>query len=789
MKFINPSDYAKISKKKHENILRMSKAESRSKYTSAEPSFSTTRYDIISDFYGSQECMRRFIPILKEKLKRRIGEENAIEVLKLISSGKLIIPNDFVFLCSKKRQVQEDIGTRAFNLCEGDSAKFISLVSMFIQEDLRLGKKCIDLSSVFLYLANFRGILKEEDALTYKTKTDEMLRFLAGLTTVKNSNPFVVHVLTTRLIGEISRNFGLTYTRGYNKLMGDYVEALYSLKELMGSIAETPKFFVTRPMYENARENQISYFASLFGLKPAKATNMLKGIKDLGERSPELVSIINQEKTRTKKYYFNPYKIIQKMKSVGESYEIITKTGEERETVPFLRSTIMNLDHFKKMDNEYIFPFKSNYIECFGTDQFSVEINAEKIETFEDIQPLISGAKDLLLVQYDHKTQVAPHARTALEKYIFKIKINNLKVIDKDFIQQLKDFEAELCSTYNLNIKFDIYFHKDAAFTPYGNPIPKYVRVISDIHADVNADYCYAFDFGNDFVINAGDTSGDFFTTKDWTSFYTPMGVGVTGNHLGYTDLGERAFVQSRRDSNFAFNIKSKNNQQIALLKFFEQTSFRFLSNTSAIFNDVLFIGTTLYTDFQLFGKEHELACIRQAEKYMNDFRYCYYTKRVGKNKAEIVPFTAEIHKDLFKVCVGFLRNELKRYERAKLKIPVVIVTHHAPTPYSIAPRYQADLLSASFASDLRWLIDEHPEIRMWVHGHVHDSFDYLYKNCRIVCEPFGYPHENRQHKEYSEDVRAYGKRISFNDIKSKRKWKDLLKADIRSGFIKQYLD
>jgi Icc-related predicted phosphoesterase len=67
-----------------------------------------------------------------------------------------------------------------------------------------------------------------------------------------------------------------------------------------------------------------------------------------------------------------------------------------------------------------------------------------------------------------------------------------------------------------------------------------------------------------------------------------------------------------------------------------------------------------------------------------------------------------------------------------------VVVSHHAPSPRSVAPRYGADLVSAAFASDLESLI-EHYEPDLWIHGHTHDSFDYQLGRTRVVCNPRGY--------------------------------------------------
>jgi hypothetical protein len=73
---------------------------------------------------------------------------------------------------------------------------------------------------------------------------------------------------------------------------------------------------------------------------------------------------------------------------------------------------------------------------------------------------------------------------------------------------------------------------------------------------------------------------------------------------------------------------------------------------------------------------------------------------------------------------------------------PVVVLTHFAPLPFSVDEQYKGDLLNPAFASDLSELIRLRPNIIAWVHGHTHSSFDYFYKNTRIICSPYGYYHE-----------------------------------------------
>ena len=113
---------------------------------------------------------------------------------------------------------------------------------------------------------------------------------------------------------------------------------------------------------------------------------------------------------------------------------------------------------------------------------------------------------------------------------------------------------------------------------------------------------------------------------------------------------------------------------------------------------------------------------------------------------------------------------------------PIIIVTHHAPSPYSIAEKYQGDLLNAAFASNLNNFIIANPQIRLWCHGHMHDPSDYILGETRMVCCPFGYNNENEARLPYD-----YGLRIPISDIKSKKSWRKLLSKQIVLGKILVY--
>jgi hypothetical protein len=73
---------------------------------------------------------------------------------------------------------------------------------------------------------------------------------------------------------------------------------------------------------------------------------------------------------------------------------------------------------------------------------------------------------------------------------------------------------------------------------------------------------------------------------------------------------------------------------------------------------------------------------------------------------------------------------------------PTVVITHHGVHPLSVHPKYANEAASAAFVSDLGPLLAKAP---LWVHGHVHDSFDYRAHGSRVVANPRGYPKNHNE--------------------------------------------
>jgi Icc-related predicted phosphoesterase len=158
-------------------------------------------------------------------------------------------------------------------------------------------------------------------------------------------------------------------------------------------------------------------------------------------------------------------------------------------------------------------------------------------------------------------------------------------------------------------------------------------------------------------------------------------------------------------------------------------TSVRVLDNDEVIIEGVRFLGTTLWTDFMLFGDgEKRDAAVQEALRFMRDF------SRIRLGEAPEALFTPANSAALFGIDAAWLDRKLA----APYAGPTVVITHHAPSRKSIHGRFADSLLNACFVSDAERLIDG-SRARLWIHGHTHDSFDYVLNGTRVVCNPRGY--------------------------------------------------
>lgn len=152
------------------------------------------------------------------------------------------------------------------------------------------------------------------------------------------------------------------------------------------------------------------------------------------------------------------------------------------------------------------------------------------------------------------------------------------------------------------------------------------------------------------------------------------------------------------------------------------------LDNEAVVLGKVRFLGSTLWTDFKLFGEMGKWFSIQRAKQCMNDFAIVSLKGR---------RFTPADSIALHESSRSWLRDQLAEPFGGS----TVVVTHHAPSARSVPRRFTTDPLTPAFASDLEDLLDG-TRAAIWIHGHMHDPAAYEINGSRVICNPRGYPGE-----------------------------------------------
>jgi Icc-related predicted phosphoesterase len=159
-----------------------------------------------------------------------------------------------------------------------------------------------------------------------------------------------------------------------------------------------------------------------------------------------------------------------------------------------------------------------------------------------------------------------------------------------------------------------------------------------------------------------------------------------------------------------------------------QETNVKVLENDRVMINGVSFLGSTLWSDFELNGDYAQAEMDAMAQ--MVDFRRI----RTLPSFRRFRPADA---RRIFSSSFKWLSQQAQDLAGN----PFVIVTHHAPSSCSIPEAFKSDPLSPAYASNLDSFVDG-CGAGAWIHGHVHKHVDYTIGKTRVVANPRGYPDE-----------------------------------------------
>jgi Icc-related predicted phosphoesterase len=203
-----------------------------------------------------------------------------------------------------------------------------------------------------------------------------------------------------------------------------------------------------------------------------------------------------------------------------------------------------------------------------------------------------------------------------------------------------------------------------------------------------------------------------------------PHVIYIMGNHEHYHGDYADTVTTLRNRFGYLYNLHILDKQMVQL-------------------GGVSFIGGTLWTDM---NKEDPITLLHMKDM-MNDFRYVDNSKNVVNFKTfdkdnnvvfktRAAKFTPEDAVVDHKAMLEYIRLMVE----GKFDQKFVVVGHHAPSKSSTHPRYADEIImNGGYSSDLSDFILDHPQIKLWTHGHTHEDFDYMINSTRIVCNPRGY--------------------------------------------------
>jgi Icc-related predicted phosphoesterase len=269
------------------------------------------------------------------------------------------------------------------------------------------------------------------------------------------------------------------------------------------------------------------------------------------------------------------------------------------------------------------------------------------------------------------------------------------------------------------------------------------VNVISDLHLE----------FG-DLVLPGGDVlilSGDVVEAKHLKQAdYTPEIIA----------LSERTGMKHHRYMRFFNEECAKYREVIYVMGNHEHYGFKFddtydhlvsnlpsnvhlLEKQTYEIDGVVFIGGTMWTDL---NKGDPITSYTLSSG-MNDYRVI--TKHY-KDRNVYYKLTPDVTRTEHMRTKQFISDAVTAAGDKK----VVVVTHHSPSRQSTTERYKDEYhMNGGYSSDMDGFILDHPQVRVWTHGHTHDTFDYMIGQTRIMCNPRGYAGYEQRARDFDPTI------------------------------------
>ena len=258
------------------------------------------------------------------------------------------------------------------------------------------------------------------------------------------------------------------------------------------------------------------------------------------------------------------------------------------------------------------------------------------------------------------------------------------------------------------------------------------IALVSDVHLEFG-DLDFDNDSGADVLILGGDiciandmaqrdpynTMGEQYRSNRFHDFFQrccarfPHVIFIVGNHEHYHGDFAKTVPHFKDILGYLPNL-------------------HILEKETFVLDDITFIGGTLWTDMN----KRDNRTLHDISRMMNDFRCVDNSAKTEDHRGWPGRFTTTDAADDHDAMVAFIDQTIAANPAGRY----VVVGHHRPSRLSTHPKYQHQfIMNGGYSSQLDDFIQDHPQIKLWTHGHTHEDFDYMIAGCRILCNPRGY--------------------------------------------------
>jgi predicted phosphodiesterase len=258
------------------------------------------------------------------------------------------------------------------------------------------------------------------------------------------------------------------------------------------------------------------------------------------------------------------------------------------------------------------------------------------------------------------------------------------------------------------------------------------IALVSDVHLEFG-DLDFDNDSGADVLILGGDicvgadmaqrdpynTMGEHYRSNRFHAFFErccerfPHVIFIVGNHEHYHGDFARTVPHFKDVLGYLPNL-------------------HILEKETFVLDDITFIGGTLWTDMN----RRDNRTLHDISRMMNDFRCVDNSAKTDDHRGWPGRFNTTDAANDHDAMLAFVRATVEANPAGRY----AVVGHHAPSRLSTHPKYQDQfIMNGGYSSQLDDFILDHPQIKLWTHGHTHEDFDYQIGSCRILCNPRGY--------------------------------------------------